>query len=349
MSPITSVSAPRTLGTVAEHPAHDRRRPRPLRVVRADRPTPGCPSISDGPRGAELAADDDRRGVQRVAEIAECLSDGTARVLVTRSVPGSSRPASSSSPVDVELAAVGPVAASPESAVAEATVSRQPRLPQRQTTPSGRTWTCPISPACPSTPRCNRPPRTIPAPIPGRDLDVDQSSWPRAGAERMLARGAEVRVVVDVDVDIEPRGRTRRPASSPTQPGRITEDRTRAGRAGRWGPAGPCRRRSTLLGSRTRLREDFRDHRRRPCPAHARPTCRRRRRRAVRRAPWTRDPPKRDAQVAVAEVDADARHRHAGSAAAGSAGGRWPGRSGRGSTSALDDDAVGLPAPRSAW
>ena len=40
-------------------------------------------------------------------------------------------------------------------------VSRQPRLPQRQTWPSSPTWTWPISPAIPEVPRCSRPPRTI--------------------------------------------------------------------------------------------------------------------------------------------------------------------------------------------
>ena len=49
---------------------------------------------------------------------------------------------------------------------AETTVSRQPRLPQRQTWPSSPTWTWPISPAMPVAPRCSRPPSTMPAPRP---------------------------------------------------------------------------------------------------------------------------------------------------------------------------------------
>ena len=49
---------------------------------------------------------------------------------------------------------------------AETRVSRQPRLPQRQTWPSSPTWTWPISPAMPVAPRCSRPPSTMPAPRP---------------------------------------------------------------------------------------------------------------------------------------------------------------------------------------
>ena len=55
---------------------------------------------------------------------------------------------------------------SEKTASVEATVSRQPRFPQRQTAPSERTLTCPSSPARPVTPRYSLPSSTMPAPTP---------------------------------------------------------------------------------------------------------------------------------------------------------------------------------------
>ena len=65
---------------------------------------------------------------------------------------------------------------------AETIVSRQPRLPQRQTGPSSPTWTCPISPAIPLAPRCSRPPSTIPAPTTAGHLEVDDVVPPACDA-----------------------------------------------------------------------------------------------------------------------------------------------------------------------
>lgn len=48
----------------------------------------------------------------------------------------------------------------------EATVSRQPRLPQRQGRPAGSTVTCPSSPASPEEPVTSWPPTTSPPPTP---------------------------------------------------------------------------------------------------------------------------------------------------------------------------------------
>ena len=52
----------------------------------------------------------------------------------------------------------------------DASVSRQPRLPQRQTGPPSAITVWPISPAVPPTPCWSRPPEISPAPIPVETL-----------------------------------------------------------------------------------------------------------------------------------------------------------------------------------
>ena len=83
-------------------------------------------------------------------------------------------------------------------------VSRQPRLPQRQTMPSGSTSTCPSSPASPAAAAVQAAVEDQAGADPGGDLQVDQVAGVAAGAERGLGQRAEVRVVVDHHRDVEP-------------------------------------------------------------------------------------------------------------------------------------------------
>ena len=110
---------------------------------------------------------------------------------------------------------------------AEASVSRQPRLPQRQTGPSSATSVWPISPAVPPTPWVRRPPEIRPPPMPGGDLDVGDLGSALCRAPGQLGEGAEVGVVLDLDRQAE-----RRAAPRPQR-------RCRPSRAGSRSPA-PC-------------------------------------------------------------------------------------------------------------
>ncbi len=66
-----------------------------------------------------------------------------------------------------------------------ASASRQPVLPQRQTTSrSPATWMWPTSPAAPCAPRWSRPSEMIPAPIPVPTLTTTTLSWPTATPDR---------------------------------------------------------------------------------------------------------------------------------------------------------------------
>ena len=80
-----------------------------------------------------------------------------------------------------------------------AVVSRQPRLPQRHSSPSAVRVVWPISPAVPIAPPYSRSSRIRPAPMPSRQLQVDDVGGARAGAPGDLGDGARVRVVLDVD------------------------------------------------------------------------------------------------------------------------------------------------------
>ena len=190
----------------------------------------------------------------------------------------------------------------------------QPRLPQRQTAPSGSTSTWPSSRAIPPAPRYRRPPRIRPDADAGGDLEVDEVARAAAGA---VARTRPVR-----------RGwrRCRRPtgrssrrrsssaAATPTQPGRIAlepidaVESGRPGRAGR-GPAPITRERSRCAPRRGSPR---RGPARRRGPPGRRGPCRAR---TVALGEDVRGQVgDRDAQVGMAEVDPE---RGAGGAVEG--------------------------------
>jgi hypothetical protein len=82
-------------------------------------------------------------------------------------------------------------------AAPEATVSRQPVLPQEQGVSwaaSTRTWV--ISPAAPVPPLYRRPSAMTPAPMPGADLDHDRLAA-LGGLDGVFAHGHAVGVVLD--------------------------------------------------------------------------------------------------------------------------------------------------------
>ena len=149
-------------------------------------------------------------------------------------------------------------AATASSAGPEATVSRQPRLPQRHTAPSARTWTWPISPAMPVTPRCRRPPQHEPGADARGHLDVDDVRPARAPAPRRArpARRGSRRC--------RPRRACRaarrapRPRSMPRQPARITDEPTVPVRRS-IGPGRPMPA-PTTCGGRRRPPEHLGDH-----------------------------------------------------------------------------------------
>ena len=86
----------------------------------------------------------------------------------------------------------------------DASVSRQPRLPQRQTGPPSASSVWPISPAVPPTPCCSRPPEIEPGADAGGDLDVGDLGPTLRRAPNQFGERAEVGVVLDLDRKPEP-------------------------------------------------------------------------------------------------------------------------------------------------
>ena len=85
-----------------------------------------------------------------------------------------------------------------------AVVSRQPRLPQRHSSPSAVRVVWPISPAVPIAPPYSRSSRIRPGADAARQLQVDDVRGARAGAPGDLGDGAGVGVVLDVHGHAEP-------------------------------------------------------------------------------------------------------------------------------------------------
>ena len=173
LSPVTSAMRAEHLGAVAERPGRTSTVAAwPAAGSDPDRPSDlaRSPSSSSCARVREIAAEHDRppgragrRGRRgRVRSHAPCLAHERRRVTVAGGDEPEQilerRPAAARRAMQVD-----------ERPGADATVSRQPRLPQRQTAPCAPpARTCPISPAAPIEPRYRRPPSTSPAPIPGR-------------------------------------------------------------------------------------------------------------------------------------------------------------------------------------
>ena len=181
-------------------------------------------------------------GFEQADEAGEHAADGAAAVVddAVRAPGRRRRSARSSAPRVRPGPCVG--RSSSSSASVEATVSRQPRFPHRQTAPFSTTYTWPSSPANPVAPRWSRPPRIEPAADARRDHDVDHVGEPAGGAERDLRQRAEVRVVVDRDRQVEPpRQLGARIQARPVGEDHRVADASRSGRPGR---RCPCRRRS---------------------------------------------------------------------------------------------------------
>ena len=176
-----SASAPMTSARSPSSPTHDLDALQPRPAARTGRPPRASRSSSGSPGLAQLAADDDRLRVERVAEVGDHPADRA-------------RPASLTTRRGAEIALGDQVDAGPAVVTswprrgrssARARPRRRsspgsPRLPHRQTAPSGRTCTCPISPASPAAPRWTRPSRTSPAPTPRADHHVDDVLQARA-------------------------------------------------------------------------------------------------------------------------------------------------------------------------
>ena len=95
-----------------------------------------------------------------------------------------------------------------------ATVSRQPRLPQRQISPRSCATTWPISPATPRTPWYGLPAEDQPGADARREADVGEVVDAARRAEHALAERAGVGVVLELDRDAEPRLHLRRRADA---------------------------------------------------------------------------------------------------------------------------------------
>src|SRR6476469_6510444 len=111
--------------------------------------------------GAQIAADDHAVGGDQIAEPGEGDSDlptGLGDQPVSRN----------SSWVETGSPRLAPSCSA--MARADATVSRQPRLPQRQIAVPCWAGVWPISPAVPPAPSCRRPPSSRPAPTPEESL-----------------------------------------------------------------------------------------------------------------------------------------------------------------------------------
>ena len=209
----TIAEAPMTPASAAE------RRPLDEQVARGQRQRAAVDRLADG--GQQLvaalghaAADDDQRRVEEVHDARQHRARPAGRPPGAapprpgrRTTPPARRPPRSRSPrwsSAVRSRALRPsrAAASPArpSAAPPASASRQPMLPQRQTTDaSSTTWMWPTSPALPWAPRWSRPSEMIPAPMPGPDLDDDDVVVADRDAGSPLAEGEDVDVVVDPD------------------------------------------------------------------------------------------------------------------------------------------------------
>ena len=239
------------LGALAEHAGHDPCGLRGRRGSAARRDGLAQPSSSRSPAAPRSPPTTTVLGVEHVAERGR------------RAWP-SARPASAITRRQPSVAAVGQreisatrqvlaVAAAQQLERAPGrttTVSRQPRLPQRQIGPVSSTSTWPISPAMPPRAAVQAAVEDQPGADAGRDLHVDAASRAsRAGAERDLGERAEVGVVVDEDRQRRAGGCISSAAATPTQPGRIAVEPTTPSVVVDRARQAPCRRRSRRRAS----------------------------------------------------------------------------------------------------
>ena len=153
------------LGAVAER-AGDDVWPPATAVGSADRSSDSrTPSSSSSPASERSPPTISSSGLSTFTSVAAALPIARPASAITRRQPRS--------PSRARRTIARPSRPSPwlrrsssASASVPATVSRQPRLPQRQTGPSASTSTWPSSPARPSAPRYRRPLSTSPAPMP---------------------------------------------------------------------------------------------------------------------------------------------------------------------------------------
>ena len=204
-------------------------------------------SSSEVARGAELAAEDEALGVEQVAQRSpprrRWFDPASA---MTRWQAGSPSRASASGCGRV----TGPSARLElaEQCRPPTSVSRQPRLPQRQTGPARSKIVWPISPAVPPRPAQRTAVGDQPGADARRDLQVDDVGAALCRAERPLAERAEVGVVVDENREADALGH--RILRADADPDRAGSWPSRAPpTAGGSVPAGPCRPRRRLLRS----------------------------------------------------------------------------------------------------
>ena len=185
-------------------------------------------------------------GLSRFSSVAATVPSARPASWITRRQPASPLRAASSMP-SIVMSSPCERRSRSTSAPVPATVSRQPRLPQRQTMPSGWTSTWPSSPARPGAAAVEAAVEDQAGADAGGDLQVDEIAGVAAGAERGLRERAEVRVVVDHHRDARGASAARRRRSCRSSP------------AG-WRSSRPCRG-SRALVDRAREAHAGADHR----------------------------------------------------------------------------------------
>ena len=154
------------------------------------------------PRLGEPATDDQGAGVQQGERGDQPVGEGVDRVLPDL-VRRAGRPESTALAQSAASASGSPLAAAQArvTAAAEARVSRQPRWPQPQSGPPGRTTMWPISPAYPWAPASIAPPMPMAPGDPGAERDEQEPVGAPARADAAFGESAGAYVVAEGDGD----------------------------------------------------------------------------------------------------------------------------------------------------